>query len=847
MNIDYPKLNADLIRRCPGMLMEWYPQGIMKGHEFVIGSTSGEKGKSLSVNINTGVWADFAADQGGDLIELYAQYLGLKNQQAAEQLIDRYTIREVVEDEALMPVPKNYHREANTFGASMVHEYLDAKGDLLFYMLRHDRSAGGKHFTPLSYWRNSGWQKKMPPGKRPLYGLPALSKHAKSTVIVVEGEKSADAGTKLSSTGEADYVFTTWPSGSSAYKQAKWSLLAGRNVILWPDADDPGIKAMNGIAEILKSSKVKSIQILDISEHSGGWDVADAVSEGWNPKQLADWIDDNKKLVFPLPEELEKMGIDNIHFRSLGYHGKNFLFYIQRTGQVVGYKGTELEAWGNLYSLAPAYFWDANYNDAKMQVSGATMKRLISNSLIRQSEENGYYDPSIVRGRGVWEDDGRSVLHLGNKLIVDGAECDIRTFKTDYIYEQRVAMYVKTRESLDSSEATKLVDVCNLVRWDESISGFLLAGWIFSSIICGVLPWRSHIYLTGPVGSGKTWVIENLINRCLRGIGVTVQGKSTEAGLRQLMKGDARPVLFDEGEADSRENAARMQRIFDLARVASSEGAAPIVKGTQGQVTALEYSFRSCFVFASIQPSMIHYADESRITLLRLGNPYGDGGERFRKLLDARNRIITDSFCDGLISRAVRMVSVIKHNHRVFAEAGEEKFGSRRAADQFAMMLTGLYGLTNDRKLQDHDDAKEFILRFDWEGRLKEGPIPSEVTLLNTILQTEVLTQSGNTHKMLGELIAEEVSNNGYAPYVELGVLRRHGIKVSGDTLHVANTCVGLKKILRDTPWAEKWNQTLINTPGAEKSKSGEHFAAGIYSRAVIIPMPESLKDGSEA
>lgn len=836
MRIDFPKLNAELLRRCPGILAEWYPRGLVKGHEFVVGSTSGEAGKSLSVNFNTGIWKDFATDQGGDLVELYAQSSGLKNKQAAEQLIQKYSIRDAVDDEILLPIPKGLQREASVVAmlaeASATYEYLDAKGKLLFYVLRYSRSSGNKSFSPLSYWRNTGWQKKMLPGKRPLYGLHLLAKHPKSTVVVVEGEKCADAGMKLSSISTSDYIFITWPNGSSSYKQAQWNILKGRSIILWPDADDVGIKAMNGLVNVLKKFSVKSIQVLDVFEHSGGWDVADAATEGWNAKQLIDWIDDNKKLVYPLPDEPEQIASDNIHFRSMGYYGKNFVFYIQSTGQIIAYKGTELEQWGNLHTLAPASFWFEFYEDNR---------RAISNALIRQSEGIGYYDPAIIRGRGVWEDNERSVLHLGNKLIVDGLECDIRTFKTEYIYEQRIAMHVKTREPLDSSEATRLVDVCNLVGWEESISGFLLSGWMFSSIICGVLPWRSHIYLIGPVGSGKTWVIENLINRCLRGIGIIVQGSSTEPALRQIMKGDARPVLFDEGEADSHENAARMQKVFGLARQASSEGAAPIIKGTQSQTGVIEYVFRSCFVFASIQPSMVHYADESRITLLRLASPYGDGGKRFQKLLDARNKFITDNFCDGLISRAVRMAPIIRHNHRVFAEAGEDRFGNRRAADQFAMMLAGLYGLMNDRKLDDHNDAKEFIVRFDWEGRLKEGPIPSEIILLDTILQTEVMIESGSVRKMLGELVADEASGNGR--FQERNVLRRHGIKVVEDKLHIANNCVGLKRILKDTPWANKWNQTLINFRDAEKSEAGEFFAAGIQSRSVIIPMPDSLRD----
>ncbi len=120
MTIDYPKLNAELLHQCPGILQEWYPQGRTVGHEFKVGSTSGEAGKSLSVNINTGVWKDFATDEAGDLIELYAKYTGLKNKEAADQLIKKYSIREAVEDVVVMPISRGLTREAPLLDASVV-------------------------------------------------------------------------------------------------------------------------------------------------------------------------------------------------------------------------------------------------------------------------------------------------------------------------------------------------------------------------------------------------------------------------------------------------------------------------------------------------------------------------------------------------------------------------------------------------------------------------------------------------------------------------------------------------------------------------------------------------------
>ena len=48
------------------------PQGKRNGHEWEVGSTQGEPGKSLKVNLagKAGLWADFASGESGDLIDL---------------------------------------------------------------------------------------------------------------------------------------------------------------------------------------------------------------------------------------------------------------------------------------------------------------------------------------------------------------------------------------------------------------------------------------------------------------------------------------------------------------------------------------------------------------------------------------------------------------------------------------------------------------------------------------------------------------------------------------------------------------------------------------------------------
>ena len=85
--LDFDAINRAALAACPALLFRWFPNGKLKGHEFTVGSLAGEPGDSLSINIKTGQWADFAADhRGGDMISLCAAKHGVKQGAGARQL-----------------------------------------------------------------------------------------------------------------------------------------------------------------------------------------------------------------------------------------------------------------------------------------------------------------------------------------------------------------------------------------------------------------------------------------------------------------------------------------------------------------------------------------------------------------------------------------------------------------------------------------------------------------------------------------------------------------------------------------------------------------------------------------
>ena len=121
------------------------------------------------------------------------------------------------------PAPDFHHYKLGD--PSRVWAYRDSQGRLLGHVLRFDKEDGSKETRPLVFcegpdgrgqWR---WQMFAPP--RPLYGLERLRARIEAPVLLVEGEKTANAAQELF----ADLVVVTSPGGSNAAGKADWATL----------------------------------------------------------------------------------------------------------------------------------------------------------------------------------------------------------------------------------------------------------------------------------------------------------------------------------------------------------------------------------------------------------------------------------------------------------------------------------------------------------------------------------------------------------------------------------------------------------------------------------------------
>lgn len=129
-----------------------------------------------------------------------------------------------------------------------VWEYLDDEGKIIGYTERKKRG-NNKYFLPWSF-QNNEWVPKWYEDAlfKPIYRGHLLKQHPDKSVLIVEGEKTADAAAHLFS----DFVCVTWMGGCGSAGKINPLLFKNRKVCIWPDNDVAGFKAAKKLKEKLK-------------------------------------------------------------------------------------------------------------------------------------------------------------------------------------------------------------------------------------------------------------------------------------------------------------------------------------------------------------------------------------------------------------------------------------------------------------------------------------------------------------------------------------------------------------------------------------------------------------------
>jgi hypothetical protein len=295
----------------------------------------------------------FGCGAHGSALDFLVQYRGLDFLDAAAELGAALGERSAVPPRSETPPPRSAAREkarspwvpvvpapADAPPPPAAHyargrpqkvwTYRDGEGRVLGYVYRFVTSDGGKEVLPVVWARHEDtaatewhWM-TWPEPNRPLYGLDRLAAKPEAVVLLVEGEKCADAGHDEL----PDFAVVSWPGGGKADGKVDWSPLAGRKVVTWADADakrvpltpaerdagltkdakpllpleqQPGYQTMARIRERLRSMgcALWDVRLPPLGSQPDGWDIADAVMDGLRGPELVKFLRENTRSAVP--------------------------------------------------------------------------------------------------------------------------------------------------------------------------------------------------------------------------------------------------------------------------------------------------------------------------------------------------------------------------------------------------------------------------------------------------------------------------------------------------------------------------------------------------------------------
>jgi hypothetical protein len=239
----------------------------------------------------------FACGNGGNVIDYYMQQTGADFKEAVENLsegilqgasnkpvsINSPVIKPAEWEIAKPPKGAMPDMEHYEFGTPADYWcFKDSAGEPLYYELRYhvtDQETGEikKEPRPMTWGRHSKhlpykWSFRAWPSPRPMFHLDQLHRHAASaSVVLFEGPRKAKLAQSL-----LKVPCMSWSGGANAWTHCDLEPLRGRKVILFPDNDSTGIKAMQHLAIRLNNEYACNCEVVNVpAGKAEKWDICD--------------------------------------------------------------------------------------------------------------------------------------------------------------------------------------------------------------------------------------------------------------------------------------------------------------------------------------------------------------------------------------------------------------------------------------------------------------------------------------------------------------------------------------------------------------------------------------------
>lgn len=769
------------------------------------------------------------------------------------------------------------------------HEYTDTEGNLAFYVCRFEAWRDDKkhkdktyrQFTPIrdtakygeGFWRCAPMNDQLPLSERiakyPIYrakpiadivkswrGLPEQSRRP---IWIVEGEKCADIVDRLekkSPTG-ADIdipVCALFGGSKSPLDRHDLSPLYGQKVLLLADADKNGRAYMKKLGRHLHDNGCQVA--FHLPPGTDGWDVGDAAADGWKGVNeyivktggVQKWEAVNPPPADETDEALDIMSPEGIgnndFFRIMGFEQGHVIAQSKVTHRIHKIPAQSVASEGQLLYLAPLYFWRAL---ASTRHPTAKNRAVWADAIIRAAETRGERSTTSTHmwGRGAHKTpSGDIVYNVGNKILVENKVSGLLTDErplTQDIDSAEIYLPGPPIDLKDDPEAfTYAADLYESVmryRWESEEHGHVFLGWIVTSLIGGALPFRPMLWLTALPETGKTFLLEEVLQRVLGNL-VSEWADVTEAGIAYQASASALPAYIDEFEPEQ-DKMSRMKAILGLIRVATSGGAARTRGNPQGGI--IQSRPRFSLLMSSVDRPVLSGADESRIMPIRLAVV---GVADWKSVRDAIRAAVTPERCLAIRTHIIRHTAVIaRHQLELEEELLDEGTPTRQAQIRSALSagvsFLSAETIVLDRRAQSLNDDHRLV------HTLMQCTI--RMAGANDMTVAEILTNGWFEND--GTFITAKQAIDSYKSDLRQ-IAARHGFTWSsdGEALLFATGFENMKRLLWGTQYQHvELAEHLFRLPGADRARSAPtdkspkgHLMritfAGVSKSAIAVP-----------
>jgi adenosyl cobinamide kinase/adenosyl cobinamide phosphate guanylyltransferase len=700
-------------------------------------------------------------------------------------------------------------------------KYHDRDGKVIALDVRFE--AEGQKKTVLTFWYDGALKWSGAPVL--VYNLHEIV-NTQKPVLLGEGAKKGEAGKALQ-----HFTSSGWSGGAAKAGLADWSALANRETYIFPDDDDPGMKAAHTIRQHLPHAHIiKPIPAARELKPKGA-DIVEAL-QVMMPDELTAYILNPENHISDVAPSDPPSGATHerpptspppdgatseMPFKVLGIGDDGRAYFITEAGRIVDCNLDGLSK-SKLMVLTGRWFWREHYaQDGKIVWDSAI------DDIIRLSQ-NRDHNESRVRGRGAWRDGELISYHDGVNTYGEHAP------GVTYIRLSHKDIGIND-EPATSDTVKQIRDTVFRLSFETPADAVRCLGWATLAPFAGALKFRPAMLLTGPSGSGKSTVANQLMRKLsncewMDGSGTTV------AGVRGKIQRDSCAVIFEETERDTEKKKINRNELFSLMRVNVTDDAPDTVKGTKDGGFH-SFKMQNMFGFIAIDPTVDSIADENRVFRINMVPPQNQG--EWKQIESALSALLTDTNCRALRALTWRKLKTIFALSDRIVDAIREKTGRDYRSSYSDAMLASAFMVVWSSTDSPTDAQIESMLNKYYAFQPAEEHRDEAAEVVDRLLDEviEVMHENSREKLTIMECLTRAVMRvyDADGQRIEVGPPRaaaykqhvaRYGLKiVDGDGLAIVNKHHQIQRITglgdgyqrllkRHRAWAEGSRQVMF-------------------------------------